>query len=120
MTLTFKRASVILHMQNNSMTWNNIVKKEAKGENGFDLGEVHSVGPSYVVTEKGTISRKSYYIPKYLVRGFDGKTLWFAVTEAQAEGEFKKTGAPKDDEYAKYRTSSTYADIDNTIPPYQK
>ena len=104
-------------MQNiSSVTWNDTIKKEAKGLNDFSLGEVQTVGVSYVVTEKGTVSRHHYYLPKALVRGFDGKTLWFAVSESQADSEFKRDHPPGMDEYKRY--TSTVADIENRVPPY--
>ena len=33
--------------------WNNVVKKEAIGTDGLDLGEVHEVGDTYIITQKG-------------------------------------------------------------------
>ena len=84
-------------MQTSRLAWNDVVKKEAKGLNDFSLGEVQQVGSNYIVTLKGTISKHKYFIPKYLVRGFDGHTLWFNVTEQQAETEFKRDNAPLPD-----------------------
>jgi hypothetical protein len=93
-----------------------MVKREARGINDFNLGEVKEVGTNYIVTEKGTLSKHYYYIPKYLVRGYDGHNLWFNVTEAQAETEFKRDKAPMPEEYYKYRTSTGPADIENWVP----
>jgi hypothetical protein len=98
--------------------WSEVVKKEAKGLNNYSLGEVHEIGPSYILTQKGTISKSKYYIPKYLVRGFDGSTLWFNVTEGQAETEFKRDNAPNTTDYQKYRTAGT-VDVDTWIPTVQ-
>ena len=94
------------------ITWNDVIKKEVKGMNDFSLGEVQAVGPSFVITEKGRVSKEKYYIPKYLVRGFDGKTLWFNVSEGQAETEFKRENPPTMSEYNKFRTTAagTYVD----------
>jgi hypothetical protein len=106
-------------METTATSWNEVVKKKAKGEDGFDLGEIWGVGPGYVVTHKGTLSKHSYYVPKYLVRGFDGETLWFRVTENQAENEFKRGGAPQENDYDKYRTGETHPDIDKVVPTYR-
>jgi hypothetical protein len=106
-------------METAATNWNEVVKKKAKGEDGVDLGEIQGVGPNYVVTKKGMLSKHSYYIPKYLVRGFDGETLWFKVTETQAETEFKREGAPQEHEYDKYRNSDTHPDIDTIVPTYR-
>jgi hypothetical protein len=104
-------------MQTSHTPWTDMLKKEAKGLSNYSLGEVHEVGNSYVVTQKGTITKSHYYIPKYLVRGFDGKTLWFNVSESQAETEFKRDMPPGMDEYTKYRTSSTSpTDVEAWVP----
>jgi hypothetical protein len=106
-------------MQTSSINWNEAIKKEAKGLSDFSLGEVQSVGDGYVVTEKGTTSRHHYYLPKYLVRGFDGKTVWFNITESQADTEFKRESPPMANEYARYNTSTaTMTDLENTLPSY--
>jgi hypothetical protein len=106
-------------METTTTNWTEVVKKKAKGEDGFDLGEVQGVGPDYVVTQRGSISKHTFYIPKYLVRGFDGEILWFKVTEAQAGTEFKREGAPQEHEYDKYRNSDTHPDIETMVPTYR-
>ena len=103
-------------MQTNTTGWNEMIKKEARGLNDFHLGEVQEVGPNFIITEKGTISKSYYYVPKYLVRGFDGHKLWFNVTEAQAETEFKRSNRPTPDEYYRYRTPNVSADVENWVP----
>ena len=102
-------------MQSSSISWNDVIKKEAKGLNDFSLGEVQSIGRDFVLTEKGHISKEKFYIPKYLVRGFDGKTLWFNVSESQAQTDFRKDNPPATNEYNKYRTTTAAVFID-TVP----
>jgi hypothetical protein len=41
----------------NIKNWEDIVKKEARGINDFDLGEVHEVEPEIVVTKKGVVDK---------------------------------------------------------------
>lgn len=60
-------------------------KKEARGVSNCDLGEVQEVGQTYVVTQKGTIKKEKFYIPKYLAEGYDGEVLRFRLTEAEAK-----------------------------------
>ncbi len=48
----------------NGIDWDNVVKKEAIGLNGEDLGEVLEVGGTYIITQKGIINKKKYYLPK--------------------------------------------------------
>jgi len=68
----------------------NIIKKEAKGvgEN-IDLGEVQDVSTEYIITQKGTLGKEKFYIPKNLVDHFDGNTVYFKLTEEEAK-QYKK------------------------------
>lgn len=102
---------------NSSVGWNNMIKKEARGAtDDFDLGEVQEIGSNYVLTQKGMVSKEKFYIPKYLVQGFDGDTLWFNVTEAQATGSFMRDSPPMAEEYSRYKRSDMPADIETRIP----
>jgi hypothetical protein len=62
-----------------------IIKKEARGLGNADLGEVQEVTGEFIVTEKGTVDKEQYYIPKNLVDHFDGSTVFFTVTEDEAK-----------------------------------
>ena len=62
-----------------------IIKKEARGLGNADLGEVQEVTGEFIVTQKGTVDKDIYYIPKNLVDHFDGSTLFFTVTEEEVK-----------------------------------
>ena len=62
-----------------------IIKKEARGLGDADLGEVQEVTGEFIVTQKGTIDKDVFYIPKNLVDHFDGRTVFFTVTEEEAK-----------------------------------
>jgi hypothetical protein len=47
-----------------SIDWNDVTKKEARGSNDEDLGEVQEVGPNYVLVQKGMINKEKFYIPR--------------------------------------------------------
>ena len=95
--------------------WNDVIKKEARGTDDADLGEVQEVGRHYVMTQKGVINREKFYIPKYMVEGYDGDTLWFNITEEQFSG-FMRDSPPEYDEYSKFRTPNMHSDIETRIP----
>jgi hypothetical protein len=93
--------------KNNSIDWKDILKKEARGyDKGDDLGEVQELGHNFVVTLKGRISKHKFYLPKHLVKGYDGETLWFNITQQDAEDNFKKDNPPKEGEYSRYESAS--------------
>ena len=62
-----------------------IIKKEARGLGDADLGEVQEVTGEFIVTQKGTVDKDVFYIPKNLVDHFDGSTVFFTVTEEEAQ-----------------------------------
>jgi uncharacterized protein (TIGR02271 family) len=99
-----------------TLNWDAVIKKEARGKNGKDLGEVQEVGDTYVLVQKGLISKDKFYIPKYLAEGYDGNTLWFKVSEEEAKSSFVKDSAPTADEYSRYKTSDVPSDIETRIP----
>ena len=99
-----------------TLNWDEVIKKEARGKNDEDLGEVQEVGDTYVLVQKGLISKHKFYIPKYLAEGYDGNTLWFKVSEEEAKSTFVRDSAPAADEYARYKTSDVPSDIETRIP----
>ena len=69
----------------NITNWDDILKKEARGMNDYDLGEVHEIEPEIVVTKKGVVDKDKFYLPKNLVERFDGHNVWFAITKEDAQ-----------------------------------
>ena len=102
---------------NESISWDNIIKKEARGAvDDSDFGEVQELGQHYVLTQKGMVSKEKFYIPKYLVQGFDGDTLWFNASENDLRG-WKGDSPPDYNEYNRYKTSEEVpADVETRIP----
>ena len=70
-----------------NIEWNEIVKKEARGINDFDLGEVQEIQDDVVVTQKGVLDKDKFYLPKNVVDRFDGHNVWFKITKEDAEVE---------------------------------
>lgn len=70
---------------NNITNWDEIVKKEARGKNDYDLGEVQDVQPEIIVTKKGIVDKDKFYLPKMLVERYDGHKVFFSITKEDAE-----------------------------------
>lgn len=104
------------NIQQKSIDWDDTIKKEARGKNDEDLGEVNGIGQTYVMTQKGMFDKEKFYIPKYLVEGYDGNIVRFKVTEEEARNSFLKDKEPRSDEYSRYKTSDTPTDIETRIP----
>jgi hypothetical protein len=72
-----------------SIDWNQVIKKEARGIDNDDLGEVQEINQDNVITKVGLIDKVTYSIPKSLVDKFDGHALRFKLTKEEAEAHFK-------------------------------
>ena len=85
-----------------TIDWSDVIKKEARGSNDEDLGEVHEVGENYVLVQRGLINKDKFYIPKDIVESYDGDVLRFSITEEDAKTRFLGDSPPS--------SSSTSAD----------
>ena len=65
--------------------WDKVIKKEARGIDNCDLGEVQEVERDGIVTQRGILGKDKFYIPKNVVDGFDGRTLIFRIMNSEAE-----------------------------------
>ena len=63
-------------MQSNNFPWNEIIKKEARGIDNADFGEIQSVDPEYVITQKGIIDKEIFSFPTNLVQEYDGNRYY--------------------------------------------
>ena len=68
-----------------SIEWDKVIKKEARGINDFDLGEVQEIDAEQVITKKGIVDKDKFYLPRNKVSRFDGDKLWFEVSKEEAE-----------------------------------
>ena len=47
-----------------TINWDDVIKKEARGINDADLGEIQQVDENFILSHKGTIGKEKFYIPK--------------------------------------------------------
>ncbi len=99
----------------NNFEWDKIVKKEAIGLNGEDLGEVLEVGKTHIITQKGIINKKRYYLPKKSVASFDGSILKINMTNNELD-EYKETGGQKFEGYTSFKSSDMTKELETKIP----
>ena len=77
-----------------SIDWSDVIKKEARGSNDEDLGEVQEVGENYVLVQRGMINKDKFYIPKDVVESYDGDVLRFSISEEEAKSRFLGDSPP--------------------------
>src|SRR5689334_12239989 len=68
--------------------WNEVIKKEVKGLNDADFGEVQEVNENYVLTQRGTLNKENFYLPRSISHGYNGHILLFDITEEEAKKRF--------------------------------
>jgi hypothetical protein len=65
------------------INWNDVIKKEARGNNDEDLGKVQEVKDNYVIVQRGTIEKEKFYIPKDEAESYHGDVLKFKFSEQE-------------------------------------
>jgi uncharacterized protein (TIGR02271 family) len=96
--------------------WNEVIKKEARGQNDADLGKVLEVKDDIVVTERGTLNKEKFYLPKSIPHGFNGHTLLFDITEEEAKDRFTNESVLTQGTEPQSTATSTTSDIERPIP----
>ena len=74
--------------------WDDVIKKEARGINDEDLGEVKEVGDTYVLVQKGLINKEKYYVPQNEVESYDGNILRFKLSEEEIKSKYLGDSPP--------------------------
>ena len=72
-------------MTYNNIEWNDVIKKEARGNDDEDLGEVQEVRGNYVLVQKGMINKEKFYIPKDQAESYDGDVLRFRFSKQELD-----------------------------------
>ena len=89
-----------------SIDWNDVIKKEARGSNDEDLGEVQEVSNGYVLVQRGIINKEKFYIPQDQAESYDGDVLRFRLSEDEMKNKFAGDSFPS--------SSSTDMETDQT------
>ena len=76
---------VILLYMNETIDWEKVIKKEARGLDDYDLGEVQEVNEDIVITKKGVVDKDRFYLPRSKALRFEEDKLWFEVSEEEAK-----------------------------------
>jgi uncharacterized protein (TIGR02271 family) len=94
--------------------WDDVIKKEARGSDDEDLGEVLETGHDYVLVQKGMINKQKFYIPKNMVESYDGSVLRFNISKEEAKSRFMRDSPSTTNDY-----SSSYKNMDVTAEEEQ-
>src|ERR687897_3680166 len=64
-----------------NIDWSDVIKKEARGINDEDFGEVQDIQGNYLLVQKGIIDKEKFYIPKDQAESYDGDVLKFRISK---------------------------------------
>jgi len=95
--------------------WDNVIKKEARGADNYDLGEVQKVTNNDILTQKGIMEKKWFQIPKHLTQRFDGNKLIFNINESEAKDLYvidDPTSSPTDE----MKETNIDSETETTVP----
>src|SRR5919202_2895028 len=96
--------------------WNEVIKKEARGRNAADLGEVLEIRDDIVVTGRGTLNKEKFYLPKSIPHGFNGHALLFDITEEEGKERFMNDPALTQETEIQSTTFAAPTNIERPIP----
>ncbi len=68
-----------------TIDWEKVIKKEARGLDDYDLGEVQEVNEDIVITKKGVVDKDKFYLPRSKALRFEEDKLWFEVSKEEAK-----------------------------------
>ena len=78
-----------------TIDWKDVIKKEARGINDADFGEVQEVSNGMVLTQRGMVNKELFSIPQSVVESYDGEVLRFRLSEIEAVDKYQKLFEPK-------------------------
>ena len=103
-----------------NIDWNDVVKKEARGLNDEDFGEVQDVSNGYVFVQKGIVNKEKFFIPQEKVESYDGDVLRFGISYDEAlstyQGESFPASSSQSSQTGSDQLSNTLESEETTIP----
>ena len=108
------------------LSWDEAEDKKVNSSEGEEIGKVKSVGKEYIEVGDGLIGKKTYFIPKYFVQGYDGNFIWISLIKEDVKERFEREEPPTDmsefetPDYIERKQSlkTLYPDFDDYIPRY--
>jgi len=81
-----------------TINWNDVIKQDTRSIDDVDLGKVKGLFEPFIITERGTINKEKFYIPKSLIEKYNAGVLYFGITEQEAKDTYMRESPPTEDE----------------------
>src|SRR3954471_5950173 len=95
----------LIMCMSSDINWNDAIKKEARGSNDEDLGEVQEVTDGYVLVQRGMINKEKFYIPQDQAESYDGSVLRFTISEDEIKSKYMSDMPPPSQSFTKETSS---------------
>ena len=105
---------------NSTINWNEVIKREARGSNDEDFGEVQDVSNGYVFVQKGIFNKQKFFIPQEKAESYDGDILRFGISKEEAESIYQGDTFPTSSQNMDKASDLQVSDDDLTIPLVEK
>lgn len=71
-----------------TVLWSELKNTKVKSNDGKKLGKIKKISQNHFRIEKGTVGKKSFWVPKNLADAYDGEYLWLSNNEEEIRGKF--------------------------------
>ena len=78
--------------------WSDLKEKKVKTNDGKKLGKIEKITQNHFRIEKGSIGKKSFWVPKNFADAYDGEYLWLSNNEEEIRNKFFYGEEPSVDE----------------------
>ena len=68
--------------------WSDLKEKKVKTNDGKKLGKIERITQNHFRVEKGSIGKKSFWVPKNFADAYDGEYLWLSNNEEEIRDKF--------------------------------
>jgi len=99
----------------NNINLDEVLKKEAIGIDGLDLGKVIEIGDTFVVTQRGLIDKKKYHLPISSLESFDGEILNLKIKESDLKS-YEQIEDNLFEGYSSFKSSDMSQEVQTIIP----
>ena len=79
--------------------WEQLKGKKVKINDGQGVGEIKEIVQNYIRLEKGIVNKDKSWVPKYLVDAYDGKVLWFVISNDDLGRGYSYTTEPNAEQH---------------------
>jgi len=81
-----------------TVLWSELKNKKVKSNDGKKLGRIKKISQNHFRIEKGSVGKKSFWVPKNLADAYDGEYIWLSNNEEEIRGKFFYGEEPSVDE----------------------